>query len=205
MLDEYLSEDVHLDACPVEDECGGPGDLLLPEGSGASCVEDDVGDVVLGDLLRPPVSPVVLVSAVGVVVLLDAELHGLVGAEGSDTVLDEPGPDGLPKLYEGDLGVADCFAVSAAGTFVDGVHEVGVESDLPFHGFVEGSADVDLVEVVDLSPGGDGFPRSLNVGLADGNAVSALYAGGQFLFDVWELGKYVHSNTFFSPKAETGA
>jgi hypothetical protein len=36
--------------------------------------------------------------------------------------------------------------------------------------------------------------------LTDGDAVAALYAGSQFLFDVWELVKYVHSNTFFPQK-----
>ena len=47
--------------------------------------------------------------------------------------------------------------------------------------------DVNLVHVVDLATGGHGFPGGLPVGLADGDAVTALYAGGEVLLDVREL------------------
>ena len=181
------TEYVHLDACPVQDADSGLGDLLLPEGSGASCEEDDVGLVVFGYLCGPPVSSVCLVSAVRVVDLADLLAHSLVCGKGPYAVLDHPGPYGLPELYEGDVGVADGFAVSAAGAFVHRIDEVGVEGSYPSQRFVQGSGDVYLVEIVDFTPGGVGLPRSLPVSLAYRDAVTALYTCGQILLNVREF------------------
>ena len=182
-----LTEDVHLDACPSEDTGGGLGNLLLPEGSGASCEEDHVGHFCLGDLCGPPVPTLLLVSAVGVVVLGDTDGHGLVCAERTYSFLDHPSPDGLPEFDEGDVCVADCLAVSASGALVDGVDEVGAERDFPPQGFVEGALNVDLVQVVDLSPGGNGLPRGLVVCLADSDAVTALYAGSELFLNMGDF------------------
>ena len=72
--------------------------------------------------------------------------------------------------------MADDLTVSTSGTFVHGVDELGGECDLPLQDLVleTDSGLVELGDVVDLSPGGDGLPRSLVVCLAHIDTVSAL-------------------------------
>ena len=72
--------------------------------------------------------------------------------------------------------MADDLAVSASGALVHGIDELGAELDVPSQELVLGTGSdlVELGDVVDLSPGGDGLPRCLVVGLAHVDAVTAL-------------------------------
>ena len=185
----FVTEAVHLDSGPVEDPDSGLGDVLHSVGSGAPGEEDHIGDLGALDIGGPPGIPLGGVLPVGVVELVDALAHVLVGGEGSFAVLDDPGPHVLPEVDQVDLGVADDLAVPAPGALVHGIDELGAEGDLSAEKAVEGSgADlVQLVDVVDLSPGGDGLPRSLVVGLADIDAVSTLQAGCENFLDTGEF------------------
>ena len=121
--------------------------------------------------------------------LADLRGHSLVGGQGSGAVGDDPGPHLFPEIHQVDLGVADDLAVSAAGALVHGVDELGAEGGLPSEETVQGAGPglVQLVDVVDLSPRGDGLPGGLVVGLAHVDAVSALQACGQDLLYAGEL------------------
>ena len=184
-----LSEAVHLDAGPGEHDDSGLGDVLHPVGSSASSEEDDVGGHGPLDLGGPPGVPLGGGLAVGVVALGDLCGHSLVGGEGSGAVLDDPGPHVLPEVHQVDLGVAHDLAVPAAGALVHGVDELGAQADLSSQQAVQcsGSDLVELVDVVDLSSGGDGLPGGLVVRLADVDAVSALQACGQHFLHAGEF------------------
>ena len=184
-----VPEAVHLDAGASQDDDSGLGDVLHPVGSGAPGEEDDVRRVAPLDLRRPPGIPLGGGLAVGVVDLFDLGRHALVGGEGSGAVLDDPGPHVLPEVHQADLGVAHDLAVAAAGALVHGVDELGAQGDLPAHQAVKGAGSglVELVDVVDLTAGGDGLPGGLVVRLADVDAVSALQAGCQDLLYAGEL------------------
>ncbi len=178
-----------LDAGARHDGHARLGDLHHPVGCCASCEEYDVGDCRVLHVLGPPGGPSLVGLAVGVVVLLDLLVHGLVGRHRPVFVLDEPVPHVLPEFHQVDVGMAYCFAVPATGAFVHCVHELRADCDLPAQKFVFEAHPclVQLVQVVYFSPGGHRLPRSLSVGLAHGDAVTALNALRQLFLDPGEL------------------
>ena len=173
--DLILAHTVDPDSGPGEDGRSCCGDVLHPVGTGTSGEHEHVGCLCPLDLLGPPCVPLGLGLAEGVAGLGDFLSDSLVDGERCDALLDEPGPDVLPEFDEFDLGVADLLAVSASGTFVDRVDELGRDGYLPSEDLVHESKTslVELVEVVDLSSCGDRLPGGLSVSLADVDTVTA--------------------------------
>ena len=168
--------------------------MLHPVGSGTSCVEDCFGNLGSLDLSGPPCIPLGCGLTEGVTGGCDLLCDSLVDGKRCDTLLDEPCPYDLPKLYELDLGVTDLLTVSASSTLVHCVNEIGGDGCLSSDDLIDESESglVQLVQVVDLSSRSNGFPGSLPVGLTDVDTVTAHLTLYEFPSNSWESDSLRH-------------